>query len=360
MKTIKFCMFVILCIMLSACESEMKMEPAESTAPTEITEVTVPDAQVRMSEVKVEPSYVLEQIDDETEAKIDLYLRRIEAGQVIWEKSWQDIYLTELSPYSQLLHKDGRLYIEVFGELYVMDDETGEEIFKPVRVGVGEKAFVDDEGNSYHIGYYGPFATKVSPDGAILWQKDFSESYYWPWQFYLEGQYMYVECEAMDNMWVNTLQLNKETGSLMKAYWTEADQVIFESLSASSELVDYPLNNLIDNNPATGWVAAGDKSGVGQSIIFKHFEARSISKIVLLNGYHKSQALYEANNRVASLEIKFSDGSSIPYTCVDDMVAIEILLDEPVQTSSVELRIQSIVSGTKYDDTVISGVYFYE
>jgi hypothetical protein len=243
--------------------------------------------------------------------------------------------------------------------LYVIDEETGDEVFQPLMVGAGQKPHVDSEGNIYCLGYYGPFATKVLANGDLAWQLDYLEDYYWPSDFYFDGPFMYISCEPDGGAWVNTLQVDKETGQVSNAYWQEPGMILFERVLASSQLDQYPITNVIDYDGKTGWVAGGTASGIGESITFRHHEAKTISKIVILNGYHKSKDLYYANNRPETLEIEFSDGKVISYTCEDVMKPLEITLDRPIDTQSLEIRVKSVKKGSKYDDTVISGIYLY-
>ena len=185
------------------------------------------------------------------------------------------------------------------------------------------------------------------------------EDYYWPWNPTIKGNYLYIDCEQMNEGDTNILQLNKMTGEIGNAYWNEYDSLIFETVTASSTLEGYPLANVLDANKATAWVEGKRGDGIGESIVFEHYKPLELSKIVIFNGYHKSDVLYKANNRVKDLEIRLSSGGFIKYTCPDVMEAIEIPIEGLTETDRVEFIIKSIYPGTTYKDTVITGISFY-
>lgn len=304
-------------------------------------------------------SYKLETVNYPEAAAIDLYLKKMDASGILWERSWKDLRLTELSPYSELVESKERLYIEVYGMLYVLSIETGENIFEPVRVGAGEYPVIDEDGSIYCIGYYDPFATKIGVDGKVMWQIDHLDGYYWPWQMKLDGDFLYIDCEPMEETSNNLLQIDNMTGEINHTYWAEQGNVIFESVTASSTLAGYPVGHVLDSNKSTGWVEGKTDDGIGESIVFEHHKPLELSKIVISNGYHKSPALYKANNRIKDLEINLSSGAFIKYTCPDDMTPIEIPLEGLTETDRIEFVIKSVYPGTTYRDTVITGISFY-
>lgn len=162
----------------------------------------------------LEATYELNYRSYDEEAKIDVILRRVEGHKIIWDKVWSDIMLTELSPYSELVQRDDKLYIEVSGKLYVINQADGRQVFEPVRVGSGEKPVIDEEGNIYYVGFYDPFASKVSASGEIVWQINHLEAYYWPYNLRIEGQSLLIDCEKTDDTSVYDLKISKNTGRL--------------------------------------------------------------------------------------------------------------------------------------------------
>jgi len=320
----------------------------------------VPDViEVADEEVKDESPYILYDVSYPEEAKIDLHLMKMVGTEVLWKRTWKDIYLTELSPYSELVETDGRLYLEVFGSLYGLSAETGADVFDPVLVGAGERPVVDEDGAVYYVGYYGPFATKVAKDGTVLWQIDYLDDFYWPWELKAAGDYLYITCDQMEDTAINLLQVDKMTGTIRNGYWTERDSVIFETVKASSTLEGYPATYVLDNDKSTAWVEGLVGDGSGESIVFEHHKPQKVSKIVLLNGYHKTADLYKANNRVKDMDIIFSNGQVIHYSCADARLPIEIEFEAPIETDHIEIVIRSVYLGAIYDDTAITGIEFY-
>lgn len=80
------------------------------------------------------------------------------------------------------------------------------------------------------------------------------------------------------------------------------------TVKVSGAQANYPATNMLDNNPATAWVATGD--GVGATIDIDFAKPRRISDIGFYNGYHKSAALWAANSRIKKLrlEVTRADG----------------------------------------------------
>ena len=80
------------------------------------------------------------------------------------------------------------------------------------------------------------------------------------------------------------------------------------TVKVSGAQANYPAENMQDNNPATAWVAPGN--GVGAIIDIDFPKPRRVSDLYILNGYHKSDALWAANSRIKTvrLEVTRADG----------------------------------------------------
>lgn len=163
----------------------------------------------------------------------------------------------------------------------------------------------------------------------------------------------------MNDTAINLLQVNRWDARVGNAYWADQDSVIFEKVTASSTLTDYPITHILDDDKSTAWVEGKSGDGIGESIVFEHYKGLEISKMVISNGYHKSLDLYQANNRVKELEIRLPSGGFIKYTCPDLMEEIVIPFEGLIETDSLEVIIKSVYPGTTYSDTVITGISFY-
>jgi len=155
---------------------------------------------------------------------------------------------------------------------------------------------------------------------------------------------------------------------------------------ATSELEEkgyvYSAYYLVDGNTNTCW-ATRVNGGVGEEILIFLKWAKGVS---ILNGFTKSKALYEANNRVKEVEIKLyrmlydgtSDAIDFPrmlyMTSINLLEQTNIILhdefgvenkyyfstdiksaEEFVQYALV-LRIKSVYRGSKYNDLCISEI----
>lgn len=137
------------------------------------------------------------------------------------------------------------------------------------------------------------------------------------------------------------------------------------SVTASSYLTqsDYNLyhtpDRMTDGDLSTAWVEGASGDGIGEWVAFTFDGTYLVSGIQIYAGYQKSDALYEKNSRPAVLTVTFSDGGERTVTLEDVSGSQYIAFDDPVETSSVTLAIDSVYPGSKYQDTVISELSFY-
>lgn len=114
-----------------------------------------------------------------------------------------------------------------------------------------------------------------------------------------------------------------------------------------------------DQNPATAWTEDADGSGIGESLTITFNDTYHVSGMKIEGGYFKSNSLYIKNNRLKDFTLTYSDGSEDVYTLDDKMEEQTIRFDNPVNTKSVKLTIDSVYKGTQYDDTCISEISFF-
>lgn len=293
---------------------------------------------------------------NQEKASIDLSISGVDnTGKQVWERSWKDVLLTELDPYSETASFNNTAYIEISGMLYGLNMMDGTDVFEPVMVGSIPTPIINDLGEVFCAGYYGPFLTKVDTNGKILWQISDSETMYWPYDVRLKDGFAYVEYSGTDSQ-INMVQIDEKSGDLLNKYHSDGTNIIWDSITSSSELNGYSVLNLVDNDPSTGWVEGKDDYGIGEWIQFESISEEKISTIEILNGYHKSESLYNSNSRPKSVLISFSDGTEIEKELKDDMKRILIELDTPKLSSSIRIKVLSVYEGTKYKDTVISDI----
>lgn len=119
---------------------------------------------------------------------------------------------------------------------------------------------------------------------------------------------------------------------------------------------NYVPANVVDNRLDTAWVEGKKGSGEGEWLLVDLGRARSVRTIELLNGYHKNEDIFRKNNRVRGLKIAMSNGYTTTVELEDSGGVQKITLDEPQAVTWVQLTIQSVYRGTKYQDTAISEV----
>ncbi|MEZ0275679.1 MAG: hypothetical protein ACAH88_12305, partial [Roseimicrobium sp.] len=85
-----------------------------------------------------------------------------------------------------------------------------------------------------------------------------------------------------------------------------------------------------------------------------------VRRVGLVNGYAKSEDIYQKNNRVAKLEVSVNGGKSVTVEVPDERLSSEMFyFDLPESTdavSTVKLTIAGVYKGTKYEDTALSEV----
>ena len=75
--------------------------------------------------------------------------------------------------------------------------------------------------------------------------------------------------------------------------------------------------------------------------------------------YQKTEDLYYKNSRPKKIKLTFSDGRSKSFKLKDYYGMQQIDFDEPIESDSVRVTIESVYKGKKYKDTVISEIEWY-
>ena len=122
----------------------------------------------------------------------------------------------------------------------------------------------------------------------------------------------------------------------------------------------------LDGDPSTAWNTPG---GQGDWIHFSAGTTQYVKGIRILNGYTKysdvyGMWIYYANNRPQTIQISFSDGTSMSYTMADvfnnaDYIYQDIPFGEYKEVTWIRITIDSIYKGDKWNDCCISEIQFY-
>ena len=154
-----------------------------------------------------------------------------------------------------------------------------------------------------------------------------------------------------------------------------------DSISASSYLksnnanVNYLPENIHDFSFETAWVEGVKGYGIGEYITY-HFRqtAPRITKIIIANGYVKSEKAFRENSRVKKLKM-YIDDKPVAILNLEDIRSEQIFEFEPIGKErpsknanweeleklpkwTLKFEILEVYQGDKYDDVAISEIYF--
>ena len=146
-------------------------------------------------------------------------------------------------------------------------------------------------------------------------------------------------------------------------------------VTASSFLEDkdsskYQAQNAHDLNYKTAWVEGVKGDGVGEYLVY-HFNSVSprITKIVVVNGYVKSESAWKNNSRVKTLKVYIDNEPYALLSLSDERSEQYFKLTTPIGNDpaesdkngkewTIKFEILEVYKGDKYDDTVITEIYF--
>jgi hypothetical protein len=138
----------------------------------------------------------------------------------------------------------------------------------------------------------------------------------------------------------------------------------WDQITASSTLKDskysYDVTNIQDWDNGTAWVEGKDGYGEGEWIELRNLTEVTINGIEFVNGYVKSEEIYKKNSRPKTIEVEFSDGTKLLMDMVDEFgICNTLMLDTPINTSYIKVKIIDVYKGDSYSDTCISEIQTY-
>jgi len=126
---------------------------------------------------------------------------------------------------------------------------------------------------------------------------------------------------------------------------------------------NYHPNYLADDDPATAWVEGAKGVGKGEWVRMRVTALRDATRLRLRvrNGYQKSDRLWRANGRPKTVTVTLLPSKvTATRTLVDQQGWQELLVDQPRGAlEAIELRVDDVVPGDKYEDTCISDVQLF-
>ena len=118
-----------------------------------------------------------------------------------------------------------------------------------------------------------------------------------------------------------------------------------------------------DGDPATAWVEGASGTGVGEWLRMPvtPLNAATNVRLRVRNGYQKSTTLYKANARAKDVTVTLQpSGTTAKLTFTDTEGFQELTITQPAGAlESVEIRVDSVYAGTKYQDLCISDVEIF-
>lgn len=119
---------------------------------------------------------------------------------------------------------------------------------------------------------------------------------------------------------------------------------------------DYGLNNLFDTQLQTAWVEGVKGQGIGEYIAFEFDAPETLTQIELVNGYAKSDKIFQANGRVKELRMTFSNGDVASIRLEDTSQTQMIDMTGTKPATWVLLEITGVYESSRWSDTAISEI----
>lgn len=116
----------------------------------------------------------------------------------------------------------------------------------------------------------------------------------------------------------------------------------------------YGPGNLLDGKLSTAWVEGVSGNGSGERIVLSFSQPRQLAGFEIVNGYAKNRDIFRKNARVQTARVILSNGDSQIISLPDTMRASSYSFAQPVETTWLEIQIETVFPGSKYTDTAIS------
>lgn len=150
-----------------------------------------------------------------------------------------------------------------------------------------------------------------------------------------------------------------------------------DTASASSELkpfkgIKYSANYSHDLNYKTAWIEGVPGYGIGEYLLYSFPpENPRITKVIIVNGYVKSEKVWKENSRVKKLKM-YIDGKAFAILNLADTRQEQTFSFDPIGNGdrknweklkskpwwTMKFEIMDVYQGDKYDETAITEIYF--
>ncbi len=126
--------------------------------------------------------------------------------------------------------------------------------------------------------------------------------------------------------------------------------------------VTYEAKNAHDFDLSTVWSEGVDGYGIGEYLEYEidALENLAITKIEIINGYIKSDSLWEANSRVKKMKL-WKDNEPFAILLLEDSKQVQVFDIESISLKDgkkLKFEILDVYKGSKYKDVVITEIQF--
>lgn len=118
----------------------------------------------------------------------------------------------------------------------------------------------------------------------------------------------------------------------------------------------YTPDNLFDGNPATAWCEGVRGDGSGESVTITIQGGSAFRRLIVHNGYGKSQAAYFNNSRPRTVEIATDTGERFQEILPDSPSGYYLMLPAPAEYRQIRLTVLDVYTGRKYADTCLGDI----
>jgi hypothetical protein len=138
------------------------------------------------------------------------------------------------------------------------------------------------------------------------------------------------------------------------------DRSIPEVLSSGGSKPGFPVENILDGNPATAWLSEYSDSGHLPSLYFNFQNPKDIDILVISNGFIQDDNSWVSYGKLETVFIDFPNNTQgwIQYK-LNPRMKKQIIPIHQKKLSSLQLILGSAVPGTKSSYIAISDVWFY-
>lgn len=125
----------------------------------------------------------------------------------------------------------------------------------------------------------------------------------------------------------------------------------------------YHPNYAMDGDPTSAWNEGAETSGAGEWIKIPITKQEGLSSLTLrmMNGYQKSESLFQSNTRAKTIQVKLLPGGQSQNSTLEDKmdwqeISIALTADS---VEAIELTILDVYEGKKYKDLCLSEIEVY-